>query len=224
MKIIVGLGNPGTKYIWTRHNLGFMLIDGMAPNSKFQKKYKSQIQKTKIEGTPVLLAKPQTFMNLSGQAVREILNFYKIPLEDLLVIHDDKDQVFGKIKFQKSRGDGGHNGIKNIHQELQSPDYCRLKMGVAPVSKNKTEKEENSLPQEIWPHKPLREEGAALFLAGDMEVLKPKPDTAQFVLSPFNQAEKQKLPELLELGRKAVYCFIQKGYEAAATQFNNQKT
>jgi len=216
MKIIVGLGNPGIKYIWTRHNLGFMLIDGMALNGKFQKKHKSQIQKTEFEGNPVLLVKPQTFMNLSGQAVREILNFYKISLENLLVIHDDKDQMFGKIKFQKSRGDGGHNGIKNIHQELQSMDYCRLKMGVAPALRNKTE-EEKFLPKEIWPHKSLTEN---MFMADDMEGLKPKPNTTQFVLSPFNQTEKQKLPKLLELGRKAVYCFIQKGYEAAATQFN----
>ena len=225
MKIIVGLGNPGKKYLWTRHNLGFMLIDAITQNSKFQNKYKSQIQKTEIEGEQVLLAKPQTFMNLSGKAILEILNFYKISLDDLLVIHDDKDQAFGKIKFQKSRGDGGHNGIKNIHQELQSPDYCRLKMGVTSTSKSaskdKTEKQEKtSLPHEIWPHKPLKMEDT--FLSSDMEDLKPRPDTARFVLSPFNKTEKQNLPDFLEQGRKAVYCFVQKGYEVAANQFNSQ--
>ena len=203
-----------------------MLIDAIAQDSKFQKKHKSHIQKTKIEGNPILLVKPQTFMNLSGKAIREVLDCYKIPLENLLVLHDDKDQEFGKIKFQKSRGDGGHNGIKNIHQELLSPDYCRLKMGVAPAykntSKDETEKEKeekNSLPQEIWPHRPITEEH---WMSGDMETLKPKPDTARFVLSPFNSEEKQQLPKLLELGRKAVYCFVQKNYEVAANQFNSK--
>ncbi|MCY4322021.1 MAG: aminoacyl-tRNA hydrolase [Bdellovibrionaceae bacterium] len=131
MKIIVGLGNPGSKYLFTRHNLGFMIIDALSESSAFQTKYKSQIQKIEIQNKPLLLVKPQTFMNLSGQAVREIISFYKIALEDLLVIHDDKDLAFGTMKFQKSRGHGGHNGIKNIHQELKSQDYIRLKMGVA---------------------------------------------------------------------------------------------
>ena len=131
MKIIVGLGNPGSRYLFTRHNLGFMLIDVLAGDSLFKNKYKSLIQKKEMDNETVLLVKPQTFMNRSGQAVREILHFYKIPLENLLVIHDDKDLPFGTMKFQKSRGPGGHNGVKNIHQELNSKNYYRLKMGVA---------------------------------------------------------------------------------------------
>ena len=233
MKVIVGLGNPGTKYLWTRHNLGFMLIDALAEKDSFKNKHKSYIQKTEMEGEPVLLAKPQTFMNLSGQAVREILNFYKVPLEDLLVIHDDKDQVFGKIKFQKSRGDGGHNGIKNIHQELKSRDYCRLKMGIAPA---------DTEAQEIWPNKsikdgspmgsiPIRSENFSSYRREKTEKLQPdrykkelnlKPDTSQFVLSPFSQKEKQKLSDFLEQGRRAVHCFIQKGYTATSNQFNSR--
>lgn len=136
MKIIVGLGNPGTKYLLTRHNLGFMLIDALISDSSVQNKHKSLVQKTKIAETPLLLVKPQTFMNLSGQAVREILSFYKSELEDLLVIHDDKDLAFGTMRFQKTRGAGGHNGVASIHQELGSSDYCRLKMGVAPNLKD----------------------------------------------------------------------------------------
>ena len=133
MKIIVGLGNPGSQYLLTRHNLGFMLIDGLCDNKSFQKKSKSLIQKIQLGGEWVLLVKPQTYMNLSGSAVQEIVNFYKNPIEDLMIVHDDKDLLFGNIKLQKSRGHGGHNGIKNIHQCLNSSDYCRLKMGIAPI-------------------------------------------------------------------------------------------
>ena len=132
MKIIVGLGNPGKKYLFTRHNLGFMLIDSLVKNPSFQTQHQSLIQKENFIDEPVLFVKPQTFMNLSGQAVKKVMNFYKTPLENLLVIQDDKDQMFGKLKFQKSRGHGGHKGIENIHQELNSQDYCRLKIGVAP--------------------------------------------------------------------------------------------
>ena len=126
MKIIVGLGNPGLKYQFTRHNFGFMLIDRLAEGEAFQKKYSSLI--LKIKNT--LLVKPQTFMNLSGQAVQQVMNFYKVPLEDLIVVHDDKDLDFGILRFQKNRGHGGHNGIRSIHQALGSQNYCRLKMGV----------------------------------------------------------------------------------------------
>lgn len=226
MKIIVGLGNPGSKYLFTRHNLGFMLIDAIAKEELFQNKHKSHIQKRKVEGEWVLLAKPQTFMNLSGKAVKEILDFYKAPLENLLVIHDDKDQMFGKIKFQKSRGDGGHNGVKSIHQELQSQDYCRLKMGVAPVSINTKEKEvlEKASPfsllnKAIWPCRHIKKD----IVESNIETSKPIRDTAHFILSPFEQKEKEQLPDFLELGLKAVSYFIQKGYEAAANQFNSKE-
>ena len=126
MKVIVGLGNPGLKYQFTRHNLGFMVIDRLAGEEPFQKKHSSLILKKKN----IFLVKPQTFMNLSGQAVQQILSFYKLPLDDLIVIHDDKDLDFGVMRFQKNRGHGGHNGIRNIHQALQSQNYCRLKLGI----------------------------------------------------------------------------------------------
>ena len=191
MKIIVGLGNPGAKYLFTRHNIGFMLIDAIVKENKFQNKYKSLIQKIKIAEEQVLFVKPQTFMNLSGQAVKEIMSFYKSSLENLLVIQDDKDQFFGKIKFQKSRGNGGHNGIKNIHQELSTQDYCRLKLGIA---------QENNKEEEALPNTPPQE-------------------TADYVLSPFHS--KENLTPFLEQGVKAVYCFIEKGFETAANQFNS---
>ena len=130
MKLIFGLGNPGTKYQFTRHNIGFMLIDSLAESPSFQNKHKSLLLKAQISSQAVLLAKPQTYMNLSGQAIYEIVNYYKIPLENILVIQDDKDQNFLSLKFQKTRGDGGHNGIKNIHQELKTNSYARLKLGI----------------------------------------------------------------------------------------------
>jgi len=132
MKLIVGLGNPGAKYLLTRHNIGFMLIDLLAGDSDFQNKHQSLFLKTKWNQQTVLLSKPQTYMNLSGQAVFEIVNYYKIPLNHILVLQDDKDQKFGSLKFQKSRGDGGHNGIKDIHKRLTN-NYARLKLGIQSV-------------------------------------------------------------------------------------------
>ena len=219
MKIIVGLGNPDTTYLFTRHNLGFMLIDTLAKGSKFQSKHKSHIQKIELEGENILLAKPQTFMNLSGQAIREIISFYKAPLEDLLVIQDDKDQTFGKMKFQKSRGHGGHNGIKNIHQELNSQDYCRLKIGVASILS--TDKEAD-LDIDLKPMQDNTTQFIPSPKIGGTVYPAPMQNTAQFILSPFDQTEKQKLPDLLEQGFKAVSHFVQKGYESAANQFNSK--
>ena len=130
MKLIVGLGNPGEKYLMTRHNIGFMVIDALAETDSFQNKFKTLIQKISIDKKTCLIAKPQTYMNLSGEAVRKIVDFYKIKQEDLLVIQDDVDQKFLSLKFQKNRSHGGHNGIENIHNQLNTADYARLKLGV----------------------------------------------------------------------------------------------
>ena len=106
-----------------------MVIDALEGEG-FQKKHESHIKKIQIEGESVLLVKPQTYMNLSGKAIRNIMAFYKIPLEDLLVIQDDMDQSFLHMKFQKNRGHGGHNGIRSIHKELDTFNYARLKLGI----------------------------------------------------------------------------------------------
>ena len=129
MKLIVGLGNPGASYLMTRHNVGFMVIDALSEGS-FVKKHKSLIQKIPLAGTPTLLAKPQTYMNCSGEAVRDLMGFYKVPLQNLLVIQDDVDQLFLSMKFQKNRGHGGHRGIQSIHEDIKTSDYARLKLGV----------------------------------------------------------------------------------------------
>lgn len=132
MHLIVGLGNPGTKYEFTRHNIGFLVIDKYLSKISTTEKseQKSLTYKTEIGGLPVLLVKPQTFMNLSGEAVRGLMAFYKIPLENILVLHDDIDQNFLSIKFQQNSSSGGQNGINSIHECLGTQNYTRMKLGV----------------------------------------------------------------------------------------------
>lgn len=129
MHLIVGLGNPGSKYLMTRHNIGFMAVDYIHGDN-FQSKWKSLYAKGSLAGHAVLLQKPQTYMNLSGEAVRPLMDFYKIEADKLIVIQDDIAMPFGALRLQKNRSTGGHNGIKDIHQKLGSPDYARLKVGV----------------------------------------------------------------------------------------------
>ena len=134
MFLIVGLGNPGKKYAFNRHNIGFMCVDFLLQRYNllgFEKEEKKALVcKTQIAGQDVIFAKPQTFMNLSGESVQALLAYYKIPMENLLVIHDDLDQAFASMKMQKARGHGGQNGIRSIHQLLGSDDYARLKLGI----------------------------------------------------------------------------------------------
>lgn len=133
MKLIVGLGNPGTKYLLTRHNIGFIVIDALAiafGAGSFRDEMKAQTCKIKIDSHDCLLVKPQTFMNLSGESVRPLMDYYKAEAKDLLVIQDEVDLPFGKIRFQIKRGSGGHNGIKSLHQHIGHDEYARLKMGV----------------------------------------------------------------------------------------------
>ncbi len=132
--LIVGLGNPGDKYLLNRHNVGFFLLDFIKSNfshlSDYKNEHKSYVCSGKIENQKIILAKPQTFMNLSGQAVQSLLSFYKIPLSQLLVIHDDLDLPFGQLKLQTNRGHGGQNGIRSIHECLGNSNYTRLKFGI----------------------------------------------------------------------------------------------
>ncbi len=137
MWLVVGLGNPGCKYAMTRHNVGFMIMDAWMNAIKagnYRDEHKAETKKFKLEtagkAEEVLVIKPQTFMNLSGQSVQAAMAFYKIPLDKVLVVHDDIDQPLGSMKFQKNRGHGGQNGVKNISELLGTQDYSRLKVGV----------------------------------------------------------------------------------------------
>lgn len=134
MKLLVGLGNPGARYEKTRHNIGFMVLDLLAAELGIALT-KKQCQALLGQGMwgpeKVLLAKPQTYMNNSGEAVLEILNFYQDGITDFILVHDDLDLDFGRIRFKQGGGAGGHNGLKSITQHLNSPDYARLKMGIS---------------------------------------------------------------------------------------------
>lgn len=133
MKLIVGLGNPGKEYEGTRHNCGFMVVDELANklNTEInQNKFKGLYTKVKYHGEDVILLKPQTYMNLSGESVNAMMNFFKIDKEDLLVIYDDLDMPVGKLRLRKTGSAGGHNGIKNIIAHLNSQDFKRIRVGI----------------------------------------------------------------------------------------------
>jgi PTH1 family peptidyl-tRNA hydrolase len=133
MHLIIGLGNPGVKYLMTRHNVGFMAIDNFilgSGNPPSKNEHQAIFYKFKLDGVDVGFVKPQTFMNLSGESVGALVRYYNVALENLLVIHDEIDGPFGSTRFQKNRGPGGHNGIKSIHEHLSTEDYCRLRLGV----------------------------------------------------------------------------------------------
>ncbi|RMG85277.1 MAG: aminoacyl-tRNA hydrolase [Chloroflexi bacterium] len=131
--LIVGLGNPGLKYAKTRHNIGFMVIDELARRHNIEvatKERKALVGDGLIHGKRVLLAKPQTYMNASGESVRALVDFYKIELERIIIIHDDLDTPFGKLKIRKNGGHGGQNGVRNIIQHLGTRDFARIRCGI----------------------------------------------------------------------------------------------
>jgi PTH1 family peptidyl-tRNA hydrolase len=132
MKIIVGLGNPGPQYAANRHNIGFMAVDALHrkhPFGPWSKKFKAQISEGEIAGEKVLLMKPQTFMNLSGESVGEAMRFYKLGPGDIIAIHDELDLPAGKVKLKVGGGHGGHNGLKSLDAHC-GRDYKRLRLGI----------------------------------------------------------------------------------------------
>ena len=133
MYIIAGLGNPGDKYEKTRHNVGFQTIDLLSDQYKIsvdRSKFKSLMGKGRIEGEEVVLLKPLTYMNLSGEAIREAANFYKLPPENIIVICDDIDIPFGTIRIKQKGSAGTHNGLKSIVQEIKTENFPRIKIAV----------------------------------------------------------------------------------------------
>ena len=197
MFLIVGLGNPGSKYAMTRHNMGFMAADywlkslgGSSPTSSprqsaddWREEHKAFTKKLKIENQEVLLAKPQTFMNLSGESVVALMNFYKIELSNILIVHDEVDFPFGTLKMQFNRSAGGQNGVKSITQLLGTQEYARLRMGVG---------------------RPAH----------------PDFSIADYVLGNFTKEEQTNLNLVLESASDAIECFILEGINKASTKFN----
>lgn len=134
MYVIAGLGNPGAKYVNTRHNIGFMVVDELAGKSGIsvtEKKHKALVGKGIVSGEKVLLVKPQTFMNLSGESIREIIDYYKIEEKsELIVISDDISLGVGALRIRKKGSAGGHNGLKNIILHLGHDEFQRIRLGV----------------------------------------------------------------------------------------------
>jgi PTH1 family peptidyl-tRNA hydrolase len=132
MKLFVGLGNPGNKYARNRHNIGFMALDRIAEDHGFtpwKSKFQAQISEGNLKGAKTLLLKPQTFMNLSGQAVGEAMRFYKLTPADVVVLHDELDLAPGKCRVKQGGGHAGHNGLRSIHQHIGA-DYARVRLGI----------------------------------------------------------------------------------------------
>ncbi len=134
MHLIVGLGNPGAEYAKTRHNAGFILVERLAEQWKSswanERKFVSHIAKAECNGGKVLLCEPQTFMNLSGEAVGALVKYYQLPLEKILIVVDDADLPLGEIRLRPGGGSGGHHGLESVTQHLGSREYARLRIGI----------------------------------------------------------------------------------------------
>lgn len=133
MRVIVGLGNPEKDYRWTRHNMGFEVINKLAYDWDIEinrAKFRAHLGEGSRAGQKVLLAKPQTYMNLSGESVRDILHFYKLTPESLIVVYDDTDLDLGRVRIRESGSAGGHNGMKSILYQLDSDAFVRVRVGI----------------------------------------------------------------------------------------------
>lgn len=188
MYIIVGLGNPGKQYEHTRHNVGFDTIDVLAERyhiSVDAKKHKALYGKGAIEGNRVVLAKPQTFMNLSGESVRELIDFYKIDeTEELIIIYDDISLEPGQLRLRAKGSAGGHNGIKSIIAHLGGQEFKRVKVGVGEKPKGY--------------------------------------DLADYVLSRFQRAEREKVDAALERAADAVVKILTDDMASAMNEYNKK--
>ena len=143
MYLIVGLGNPGNRYEATRHNIGFMVLEKLAAKLDLdlsQESFKALWGKGKIASKNVILAMPQTYMNLSGNAVRQLHAFFKTDLGNLIVIHDDLDLSFGSVRLKTGGGNAGHKGLASIEENLGSAEFMRIRLGIGkPVDKSRIE-------------------------------------------------------------------------------------
>lgn len=133
MKLVIGLGNPGDEYIGTRHNVGFMVVDAIAASKGIeinQSKFKAFVGKGNIGGEDVILFKPQTYMNRSGESVSSLLSFFKLPPSDCIVVCDDLDLPPGKVRVRERGGHGGHNGLRSIIELTGSQEFVRVRIGI----------------------------------------------------------------------------------------------
>lgn len=132
MKLIAGLGNIGDKYCFTRHNAGFMVLDKLAFDNNFSFREESKLKCFLAKANDIIYIKPTTFMNLSGEAVRAVMDYYKIDVKDILIVYDDIALDLGRIRFRANGSDGGHNGIKSVIKHVGTKEFDRLKIGIGP--------------------------------------------------------------------------------------------
>lgn len=193
MKLIIGLGNPGEKYTDIRHNLGFEVVDKYVSSIVYQvfwensEKLKSEI----IKHGDLIFAKPQTYMNNSGLAVKILTTYYKIQTTDIIVIHDELDLPLGKIKVRIGGAAAGHHGVESIIAALNTDQFIRIRLGIGNLRTQSAE------------HK-----GSHI-------------DTNKFVLEPFLHAEKAQVKHMIKQSIKAIEILLEKGLETAQNQFNN---
>lgn len=194
MKLIVGLGNPGRLYANNRHNVGFQCLNWFARSqgiSLAQRRARARLGVGEIAGAKVILAKPRTFMNLSGQAVAALVAKFGVSPADLLVIYDDLDLPLGKIRIRQRGGSGGHNGMKSIIAHLGSRDFPRIRVGIAPLQ----EDEATAIPKEAT-------------------------KTPEYVLSDFTPQEKPVIKEVCAKVADAISCLLTEGIAAAMNKYN----
>lgn len=180
MFLVVGLGNPGSQYEFTKHNVGFLTVDYLADklNIKINKlKFKGLFAKEKIENEDVVFLKPQTYMNLSGESVRDFANFFKIPPENIIVVVDDVDLPMGKIRIRKKGSAGTHNGMKSIIYQLQSDNFIRIKVGIEREGR-KDDLADYVLKGFSKDEVPVMEESMERAAKAVLEILKKGPDVA----------------------------------------------
>lgn len=208
MKLIVGLGNPGSEYQDTRHNIGFMVIEKLAREYttetiswKEEDKFKALIAKA----GDIILVKPITFMNSSGFAVSSIMKFYKLTPSDVWIIHDDIDLPLGKIRIREQGSSGGHRGVDSVIQELKTDRFVRFRLG---IGRGKLFSKGDSDTSHI-------EKG----IAGKAQQLRRKWDIS-FVLSRFTQSEAGALKHLIKNGTEAIRIALTEGIDKAMHRFN----
>ena len=200
MKIIVGLGNPGEKYIGTRHNIGFETLDHLLKKyeplkeSSWEnsKKTKSQVKKLTINNISTLLAQPQTYMNNSGMAVSLLLDYYKVQPEDLIVIHDELDLPLGKLQIRFGGGSAGHNGIESIIGTLKTDKFLRIRMGIGKPTRIDSSKFEAKNPHSV----------------------------DQYVLQQFQNGERQEVRTMIKHVQKNLELLLSHGIESFMSKYN----
>jgi PTH1 family peptidyl-tRNA hydrolase len=193
MKLIVGLGNPGRKYEKNRHNIGFMCLKHFARRHRirFDKKQgKARTGSGEVAGSKVIVARPQTYINLSGQAVGRLVRKFNISLDNLLVIHDDLDLPLGKIRIRRGGGSAGHKGVESIAAELGSQDLLRIRVGI----------------------------GRPIITTGSTEIS--EADIITYVLSDFTPDEKQTITRVIPRVSEAILCLLTEGLTAAMNRYN----